>query len=376
MITLYYHTQNNYCRIITFHLVINDIFMTKHLVFGAGLIGSFIGGVLTACREEGDQVCLYVRNSMAEKLASGITLTDYQNNRIALEHVHTVTHFDDSPTNENIDFIWLTVKCISVADAIADLRIAVSAKTVIICAQNGLGSDKLIRKAFPENLVLRAMVPFNVIVEDGHHFHRGSEGCFTIESSIHNQVLRSALTNVSINSGKSDAILPLGFTDEMTALQWAKLQLNLGNSVNALANIPVKSMLEQREYRLVIAEMMRELLKVTTALGVTLPKVTSIPARWVPRVLSLPDFLFKRVANKMLTIDPTVRTSMWWDLEQGRKTEIDYLNGVVVEVGQQFSIECKVNQSVIERVKILQMQDNSKRSSFSASQLISVLDKI
>lgn len=344
--------------------------MTKHLVFGAGLIGSYIGGVLSACRNTNDQVSLYVRKNMAVKLASGISLTDYQNNHITLAHIDTLTQFDDDPESSRWDFVWLTVKCIGVAQALVNLQSIVTSETVIVCCQNGIGSEEIVKKAYPENLVLRAMVPFNVVVNNSNHFHRGSEGHFTIERSIHDNLFLSALTKGSVNTGKSNALLPLAFTDEMTSLQWAKLQLNLVNSVNALANIPVKSMLEQRQYRLVIAEMMRELLSVTDAMGLSLPKVTSIPAHWIPRVLSLPDFLFKRVANKMLAIDPTVRLSMWWDLEQGRKTEVDYLNGIVVETAKQFSIECKVNQSVIERVKLVEGQGKVNRKSYSADQLI------
>ena len=36
----------------------------------------------------------------------------------------------------------------------------------------------------------------------------------------------------------------------------------------------------------------------------------------------------------MLEVDPTVRTSMWWDLSQGKPTEIDFLNGAVVAAGR------------------------------------------
>lgn len=228
--------------------------------------------------------------------------------------------------------------------------------------------------AFPNNVILRVMVPFNVVVESDDHFHRGSEGHLTIESSKHNEWLSSSLTADNLNSGEKNAILPIAFTEDMTSLQWAKLQLNLGNSVNALANIPVKSMLEQRKYRLIIAAMMKELLKVTDAIGVQLPKVTSVPAHWIPVVLSLPNFLFSRVATKMLAIDPKVRTSMWWDIEQGRKTEVDFLNGVVVDYAKQNGIECKVNQSIIKRVKIIETEDPQERRIYTAETLAAELE--
>jgi 2-dehydropantoate 2-reductase len=124
------------------------------------------------------------------------------------------------------------------------------------------------------------------------------------------------------------------------------LQLNLGNSVNALADIPVKAMLEQRGYRRVIALLMTELLQVADALGIKLPKVTAISAHKIPLVLRLPNFIFSRVANKMLEIDPNVRSSMWWDVSQGKPTEIEYINGAILNHAKTLNITCSANEAI------------------------------
>jgi len=42
------------------------------------------------------------------------------------------------------------------------------------------------------------------------------------------------------------------------------------------------------------------------------------------------DFLFQLTARGVLAIDPLARSSMWEDLQAGRATEIDWLNGEVV----------------------------------------------
>jgi hypothetical protein len=39
-------------------------------------------------------------------------------------------------------------------------------------------------------------------------------------------------------------------------------------------------------------------------------------------VLRLPNFIFSRVANKMLEVDPNARSSKWWDVSQGKPTQI------------------------------------------------------
>ena len=235
-----------------------------------------------------------------------------------------------------------------------DIKPLVNKDTVILCCQNGLGSDKQVKDAFPDNIVLRVMVPFNVVELEKGHLHRGSQGHLTIEQSSQANI-SSDLVNL-LNS----PLLPVALTQDMQALLWAKLQLNLGNSINALADIPVKSMLEQRGYRLVIATLMQELLAVSNELGLTLPKVTSVPASVIPYVLKLPNFLFTRVANKMLAVDPTVRTSMWWDMSQGKPTEIAYLNGAVVDTGMRIGVSTPANKRIVALITALSHDNEEK----------------
>lgn len=335
--------------------------MQRHLIFGAGLIGCYLGAALA---HRHLTVTLLCREKIRQKLTDGVKLTDY------LEHsaqVEDLTFHDRATSGviQKFDVIWLTVKCTAVERASAELDAFVGPETVIICCQNGLGSERMVKARFPENQVLRAMVPFNVVEMADGHYHRGSEGALTIEaadSSCH--WLEGELSTIE------SELLPVKISDDMDALLWAKLQLNLGNSINALADIPVKAMLEQRHYRLVIAALMEELLAVTDAKKIVLPKVTALPGHWIPKVLGLPNFLFKLVANKMLAIDPNVRTSMWWDVSQGKPTEIDHLNGAIVESAKALGIDCPHNQTVITLIKDLSVnKPEIGRKSYNAYDL-------
>lgn len=328
--------------------------MQNQLVFGAGLIGCYLGTVLAKVSQLKDpvtpKVTLYCRPSVAERIHDGVTLSDYNQNKVLCDTLNLVDNLTALHSCNGYDLIWLTVKCTSVEQAVVELAPIVEENTVLLCCQNGLDSDSIVRQAFPNNRVVRVMVPFNVVEQPGPNFHRGSEGKMVIEHSEFDQQILACLRADAVNKTDEGSILPLDFCRDMTAMQWAKLQLNLGNSVNALANIPVKAMLEQRKYRLVIAAMMSELLNVTQHQQYQLPKIGSVTAGVIPWVLRLPDFLFKRVANQMLKIDPNVRTSMWWDLQQGRVTEIEYLNGAVVRYAQQAGLPCGVNQAVVNMI--------------------------
>jgi len=313
----------------------------QHTVFGAGLIGCYLGGALSA---QGFQSTLICRATTKSKLTAGLKLTDYQNHEAILP---TMDVLDDKQLSaakipvKKARFLWLTVKCTGIKQAVLDIAPLVDKNTIILCCQNGLGSDAAVKQAYPENMVLRVMVPFNVVELSPGHYHRGSEGKLTIEQNPQSKIGVSTLV-MSLHS----ELLPVSTSTDMDALLWAKLQLNLGNSVNALADIPVKAMLEQRAYRRVIALLMEELLQVADALKIKLPKVTAISAHKIPMVLKLPNFIFSRVANKMLEIDPKVRSSMWWDVSQGKPTEIEHINGAILKQAKALDLSCPANQKI------------------------------
>jgi 2-dehydropantoate 2-reductase len=316
----------------------------QHVIFGAGLIGGYLAGAMI---NGGLNVSLVARPSVQAKLANGLYLTDYENHSANIEIIPFVT--DDklrqAPGSHACDYLWISVKCTAVDSSLADLPALVGPNTVIFCVQNGLGSEQSVKAKFPNNKVMRAMVVFNVAEPKDGHLHRGSEGNLSIEELADCPEIARDIA-AQINS----PLLPTQSCAHMQELLWAKLQLNLANAVNALADIPVKQMTENRYYRRVIALLMRELLAVVKAKNITLPKVAALPGHLIPAFISLPDFIFKSIGQKMLAIDPTVRTSMWWDLSANKLTEIEYLNAAVVAEGQALGVACPANEKLVVMV--------------------------
>jgi 2-dehydropantoate 2-reductase len=54
----------------------------------------------------------------------------------------------------------------------------------------------------------------------------------------------------------------------------------------------------------------------------------------------------------MVAVDPTARSSMWDDLEHGRTTEIDYLQGEIVALADRLRRPAPVNRRVVELVRV------------------------
>ena len=329
---------------------------TKHLIFGSGLIGSYLAGCF---HSQKNLVYLFGRDNSKTAFSNGFILSDLDSNSY---QSNDQLKFAELESSQIFDVIWLTVKCTSIESAIEPLRSFVKPSSIIICCQNGFGSEQVVQNAFVDNTVLSAVVGFNVVLNKtnskNNHWHRSTDGTFVIQTS-HN--------TKNLDKDLQSKLLPIRLSDDIEAERWAKLQLNLANAVNALAGVPIKQMLESRDYRLIIAKLMRELLSVTNALNLDLPKVSTVHGKYIPAVISLPNFIFKHLAQKMLAIDPQARTSMWQDLNKKRPTEIDFINGAVSNNAQNLKLSTPCNDAITSLIKSVERSEETV--GFSADQL-------
>lgn len=327
----------------------------KHLIFGTGLIGTYLGASLI---EDGHDTTFLSRDHQRKVLESGLTATDLEGNKASLP----APKFIDSTSEQPFDVIWLAVKCTAVEKSLDQVGQYLGKDSIVVCCQNGFGSDTHVRNAFPDTQVINAVVGYNVAQEQDNHYHRSTDGSLVVES-------RAKLndTIASINS----PLFPSHVSHDIEADRWAKLQLNLANPVNALADIPTKTMAEDADFRKVIVALMRELLAVTDELELNLPKLTALPAKLLPKVMSLPNWIYLVLAQKTLAIDPTARVSMWWDLSQGKQSEINYLNLAIVERGKELGIACPLNQRIVELIH--EVEQNQREIGVTGKELQSLL---
>ena len=109
--------------------------------------------------------------------------------------------------------------------------------------------------------------------------------------------------------------------------------------------------LADRRWRLLLAAQIDEALAVLKSAHIRAAGVEGVPPRAIPLILRLPDWLFRRVARRMLAIDPQARSSMWEDLLRGRTTEIDYLQGAILALADRTGVAAPMTQRIAHLIK-------------------------
>jgi 2-dehydropantoate 2-reductase len=325
-------------------------------VFGAGSIGCYVGGRLAG---GGADVVLVGREAVAREVGQyGLRVTDWQGADVRVDEVAFAT------TPEAVagaELVLVTVKSGATETAAEQLAEVVGDDTTIVSFQNGLRNAETLRTGLPGRTVLTGMVQFNVVRRGEGVFHAGTEGGLEVED----HPALAPYLDLFERAG-----LALERHRDMVPVQWAKLLLNLNNPVNALSGLPLKAELEQRAFRRCAALAQAEAIRLLDAAGIKPAKLTPLPPRWIPRLLTAPDVLFTRLAAQMLAIDPLARTSMLDDLEAGRPTEVDYLNGEVVRLAERAHQTAPVNARLVE---LIREAENHGRRNWSGSDLYDAL---
>ncbi|MEV6104376.1 2-dehydropantoate 2-reductase [Streptomyces sp. NPDC051940] len=300
----------------------------RFAVLGAGSIGCHLGGHLTAA---GYDVTLIGRPAAMDVLRErGLTLSTSVKppRRLAPEDLTLATSPEAAA---GADYVLVTVKTAATEAAAKDLAPHLKPDAVVVSFQNGLHNPATLRAALPGHTVLAGMVPYNVVQSEPGTVHQGMPGRLMTEPD-------EELTRACREAGLAIEPRP-----DMTEVQHAKLLMNLNNAVNALSGLPLRDELARRAYRRCLALCQREALAAYRAAGVRPAWLGPTKPGVTPYVLGLPDALFRRVAAASLRIDAHARSSMWEDLQRGRATEIDSLQGEIVALAAAHGLRAPAN---------------------------------
>lgn len=307
-------------------------------IAGAGSIGCFVGGLLAA---SGRDVTLLARPRIADAIVSdGLVLTSFEGGQWRLRAEQLMPSADPA-IMKLAGIVIVAVKSGDTADMAALIAQSAATDAVIISLQNGVENVEILKQALPGHRVLGGMVPFNVVTGADGAVHRATSGALVIERDPGNTGEQIAVAD-----------LPVTLTDNIVGVQWGKLLLNLNNALNALSGLPLHAQLQQSVWRRLFADQMSEGLAVLRAAGISPVATTAMPPWLTPHVLRLPDRIFGLILDRVMKVDTNARSSMWEDLQRGRRTEIDYLQGVMLRLANRHGVATPLIRGVIELVKV------------------------
>lgn len=326
----------------------------KWLCFGAGAIGTYIGGSLALA---GQEVVFLERPAAAFELQRrglilDLTLDNRRPNRdpITLEPaaLMVATSLNEALRNGPFDLAIYALKSFDTQAALEGMLPVASQVPPICCFSNGVYNEEALSLALGADKVIPATVTTAI--------GRLGAGDIVLEKLRGIGVATSHHLSPQVVDIANAALLNARLFSNAIAMKWSKLFTNLiANPTSAILDMTASEIFDDPAlYRLEIG-MLRECLAVMSARHIPVVDLPGVPVRGLATAVRLPPQLSKLLLSRAAGAGRGGKMpSFHIDLHSGRgQSEVKYLHGAVVSAGSEYGVPTPINAFLTQTLTAL-----------------------
>lgn len=300
------------------------------LLAGPGALGCLLGSIITkGLAATGDRLTLLDHDTERAKFLTGQGIV-YQQGAVCTTIPVTVT--SDPQDLDPVDVVLLCVKSYDVAASLALCRPLLTENTIVVFLQNGISHLSMGDLLGPASAAFGTTTEGAHLLARGHVRHAGSG--VTYLGFLHPPDNRGALLLERTQTLLTAGGLQVSCTDKILARIWAKLFINIGiNALTAILDCKNGELLTLPGTSERMRRAVDETLRIALAEGIQVMDDPYLATQIVCR---------KTAGNV---------SSMLQDVRNGRRTEIEAINGAVVAKGLHHGIKTPENALLYRQVQ-------------------------
>ncbi len=309
----------------------------RYLIMGAGALGSVFGGLL---QHAGHPVAFMGRGPHFEHLTTrGFTVDgiwgEYRLGPVATPEAAAP-----------FDVVLLCVKSFDTREACVRVKDQLSPDGLIVSVQNGLGNLEIIAQELGAPRTVGARVIFGARVT--------RPGLVSVTVCADKVLLgprapgRASRKLDRIAADLSRAGLETAVVADIQAHLWNKVLYNCAlNPLGAILGAPYGALAADPQTRELMGRLIGEIYQVAQAMGVSL-------------LFAEAAAYFRHFLQDLVPPTAAHWPSMWQDLQHGRRTEIDALNGAICRYGAALGVPTPYHDAVSRLVRFLESRNRSE----------------
>ena len=314
----------------------------RTLIVGVGALGGLIAARL---RQAGSPVWLATRNaeSAARLKASGLRVTGV-GGAVSVE-VAEIAPVDEYRTRDGFDLIVLATKAHDAIEVAPRLSELLGPGGTLLPIQNG-GVAQTLADRLGDDCVLGGLSNLGATMTAPGVYEQRNAGHLLIGELAGGESERAARVRRWLGRAVEVRVTP-----NIRGAVWSKLLLNCSvTTIGAIAGRTMREYIAAPDGRELFDRTYDEALSVALASGARPERmvVDPLPPGWSGR--SVPSEAHDAWLDQILKGYGDVKPSMLQDFERGRTTEIDFINGYVVDLGRQLGVRTPANAAVVETV--------------------------
>ncbi len=321
----------------------------KILSFGAGAIGTYIGGSLALA---GEQLIFVEQPAVAEDLRArglrlDLTLDKKRNAKeasmLASSSFVVAPSLEDALRYGPFDVALFALKSYDTAAAIEGMKPFVEKLPPILCLSNGVDNEPALANALGAEKVIPATVTSAI--------GRRGVGDIVLEKLRGVGIATTHPLSGKLLAAANSAFLNAEGFSNAAAMKWSKMLTNLlANPTSAILDMTAAEVFANPKLYKLEIEMLRECLAVMKAQNIPVVDLPGTPVRALAFATTLPLWLSKPLLSRAAGAGRGAKMpSFHIDLYSGRgKSEVEFLHGAVVRAGEKFGVPTPVNKVLTE----------------------------
>lgn len=315
--------------------------MKNCIVIGLGPIGSILASHLL---KSGLNVTLLdiMKKRLLVMKKDGLKIKD-PNNQISGDFVVFPENilFSSREIKTKPDFIFICTKTYGLMNVVSNISTAFTSPPKLIVFQNGLDNEDEVAEVLGKKVVFRCICNYaGGMVSDNEvkvTFFNRPNYIGVMDNVLIPQAkeLAEILTGIGIETN---------YTDDIKMLEWNKTILNACLApISAVTGLTMKEVMDYDQTRELVEKLLLEGLKVAKKVGIEFAD-------------DFFDFGISYVSKA-----GHHKPSMLVDIEKGCRTEIDYINGKIVEYGEKYNMPTPEHKMITAIVKGLEQKNKRNR---------------
>ena len=324
------------------------------LVFGAGAIGTYIGGSLALA---GNRVVFVEQPAVAEELRQrgmrlDLTLDERRKTKdsslLAPSSFVMAGSLEEALNYWPFDVALFALKSFDTPAALEGMKPFAEKIPPILCLSNGVDNEPAIASALGADKVIYGTVTTAI--------GRRGAGDIVLEKLRGIGIADGHPLSVKLVAAFNAAYLNAQLFPDGLAMKWSKMLTNLiANPTSAILDMTAAQVFANRKLYKLEIQMLRECLAVMEAQNIEVVDLPKTPVRALAFATRLPLWLSKPLLGRAAGSGRGAKMpSFHIDLHSGRgKSEVDYLHGAIVRAGEKTGVPTPVNKVLTETLLAL-----------------------
>jgi 2-dehydropantoate 2-reductase len=326
----------------------------KILTFGAGAIGTYIGGSLALA---GHQVVFIEQPVVVDELHErglrlDLTLDTRRKareaSRIDSSAFVIVSTLEEALRYGPFDVALFALKSYDTVAALEGIKPFADKMPPILCLSNGVDNEPAIAEALGRDKVIYGTVTSAI--------GRRAAGDIVLEKLRGLGVAKGHALSEKLVAAFNKAYLNAQRFEDAASMKWSKMLTNLiANPTSAILDMTAREVFANKDLYKLEIDMLRECLAVMEAQKFEVVDLPGTPVRALAYATTLPLWLSRPLLSRAAGAGRGAKMpSFHIDLYSGRgRSEVEYLHGAVARAGEKCKVPTPVNEVLTETLMAL-----------------------